>query len=186
MILPDWTRVVSGGLAAVLLLTVNGVQAAPIAYEYTGTWTSIPTYPFGPTYVVSLVFDNGGTTIENQEFGLGDFLSATVQSGSYDFTVWAGDPTIDWITNFRSDALGRLGIGYFNVWFTNGDRWHFDHMFEDEGFRAGGGHAGYFESHVSNPGRLAAVPEPGNLTLFGLMAMSAALLRTRRSRTAAD
>lgn len=181
MILSSRARSILGGVAVVLFLGVGNIQAAPITYEYTGAWTSSSTAPFGPTYVVSLVLDNGGTTIEDQNFGLADFLSARVTSGFYDVTVWAGDDAIDWITDFRSDALGRLGIGYFNVWFTNGDRWHFDHVFEDENFRSGGGHAGYFQSHVSNPGRLdATVPEPGSLALFGLIAVGVAVRRWTR------
>jgi FlaG/FlaF family flagellin (archaellin) len=170
-------RAIVGSIAAVLILGVNNIQAAPITYEYTGEFTNLSRAPFDQEYAVSLTFDNGGTTIENQTFGLVDFLSATVKSGSYDVTVWAGDDAIDWITDFRSDALGRLGIGYFNVWFTNGDRWHFDHVFKDEGFRASGGFAGYFASHLSNPGRLAAVPEPASLAMFGLVAVGVAVRR---------
>jgi len=177
MILISRARIIMGGVALILLLGVTSIQAAPITYEYTGEWTGLSTAPFGPMYVVSLTFDNGGTTIEDQSFGLSDFLSATVKSGSYDVTVWAGDDALDWITDFRSDALGRLGIGYFNVWFSNGDRWHFDHVFEDEGFRASGGFAGYLESHVSNPGHLTAVPEPGSLAMFALIAVGTAVRR---------
>ncbi len=42
---------------------------------------------------------------------------------------------------------------------------------KDEGFRASGGFGGYFDSHLSNPGHLATVSEPGSLAMFGLVAV---------------
>tara|TARA_R110002049_G_scaffold2750_2_gene21459 strand:- start:243038 stop:243571 length:534 start_codon:yes stop_codon:yes gene_type:complete len=165
------------------LTSPTTTNAGVIAYEYSGAWDGAigPSAPFGATYVATVLFDNGGMTVENQNFVQADFVSARLQSGAYDFTMMPGD--IDsWSTDFTSDALGQLGSGWFDA--SNGAHdWHFDNDFQDENFTDGQGSAGFFATHTSAPGRLvdAAVPEPGSLAIFAVGALSVIGVRRRRS-----
>lgn len=170
------------GVASLLLLLSSGAYADPFSYTYTGSWTSFSTGIFGPTYVATMVVDNGGNSAANQVFTQADFVSATLVSGGYNQTALPGDIT-GWVTNFSSDALGQLGGGWFDA-NPGGDGWHFDNDFQDENFfRSGAGQAGFFSSHFSNPGT-ALVPEPSALCLMALGLLSVGSLVRPRARRA--
>jgi hypothetical protein len=160
-------------LASFPVFLSTAVQAVPIAYTYTGSWSISGSAPFGPTYIATLIFDNGGTTVENQDFGQANFVSGNLVSGTYNFTMLPADIT-GWFSNFLSDALGQLGSAGSNGWFdaaNGGNSWHFDNWIADETFSDGESAAGYFETHTSNPGRIVGdvpVPVPATLALFGL------------------
>lgn len=160
-----------------LILSVSCFANAGLIYfKYDGTWSSFNSGDFGSTYVATLIFDNGGDIVENQSFGLADFVSANVSSGSYDFTMFSTDIDL-WSINFNSNASGQLTGGWFNA--SNGDHsWHFDPNFGDATFSNDSDSAGYFESNMSNAGQV--IPEPSTLAIFALSILGLASSRFKR------
>ncbi len=160
-------------LLVFLLFALHSIPsyAAQISYQYTGIWTSLPTGVFGATYVATVVFDNGGSTVANQTFVQADFVSARLVSGGYDFTMTSPDITV-WTTNFTSDASGQLGGGWFDA--TNGtNSWHFDTQFVDESFSdTAANSGGFFQTHISNPGALATPASIPTLSEWGVIFLS--------------
>lgn len=139
--------------AMMLMLLSATTVAAPVTYTFTGDWSNGPVGDFGASYIATLVFDNGGSSAANQTFLQADFISARLQSGSYDFTMSGADIT-SWNVDFTSDGSGRLDDGWFDA--ANGSNaWHFDVNFPDENFTGPSGSGGYFETHLSNPGTVA-------------------------------
>ena len=179
--MPRLTRLIC---LVVLLVGASTATAAPISYDYTGAWDSFSSAPFGPTYVATIVFDNGGTSAANQTFTQADFISATLVSGSYNVTATPGDIT-SWSDDFDSNALGQLTNGWFDA-NIGGDGWHFDTTVSDEFFNAlNGGSAGYFQSSTSNPGAPVAVPEPVSLGIWSLVGLAGLMGAARRRRQSA-
>jgi hypothetical protein len=165
-----------------LLLSSQVVHAVPVSYTYTGSWTSFVFGDFGANYSATVILDNGGNTVANQLFTQADFVSATVVSGSYNETALPAHIT-GWTEDFNSDALGQLANGWFDALLPNGDQWHFDTYTQDEGFYTlNNGSAGFFSSHISNPGTL--VPEPPTLGLIALGLCSLCGLIQPRTRRA--
>ncbi len=161
-----------------LFPVINAVHAAPVSFTYSGTWANSYSGSFGATYSATVVFDNGGSDVENQTFTQADFVSATVVSGSYDYTMLPADIT-GWSGDFVSDASGILTSGWFNA--SNGAQsWHFDIDFADPSFTDGaGGSASFFSSYVSSVGQLVssspAEPVPA-LPLYGFIVTAAGLI----------
>ena len=162
--------------AGLILFVSSFANAGLIYFKYDGTWSSFNSGDFGSTYVATLIFDNGGDIVENQSFGLADFVSANLSSGSYDFTMFSID--IDsWTINFSSNASGQLTGGWFDA--SNGDHsWHFDPNYQDASFENASGTARYFESNISNAGQV--IPEPSTLAIFALSILGLASSRLKR------
>ena len=161
--------------AGLILFVSSFANAGLIYFKYDGTWSSFNSGDFGSTYVATLIFDNGGDIVENQSFGLADFVSANVSSGSYDFTMFSVD--IDsWAINFNSNASGQLTGGWFDA--SNGvHSWHYDPSFGDASFSDDTGSAYYFESNISNAGQV--IPEPSTLAIFALSILGLASSRVK-------
>lgn len=150
------------------LLFASLANATPITYNYSGTWTSFNSGDFASTYSIDAIFDNGGSTIENQIFVQADLLSVTAVSGSYSNTWLASDIT-SWSVNFFSDAIGKLNSGWANL--SNiGGSFHFDPNWPDANIStSSNGSAGYFSDNQSNIGTIAvSVPEPTSIALLAL------------------
>jgi len=176
-------KMLKAAFAGLVLSVSTFANAGLISFEYDGTWSSYFSGDFGSTYVATLVFDNGGSTVENQSFGLADFVSANVTSGSYDFTMFSADIS-SWSVNFNSNGSGQLTGGWFDA-SKNDHSWHFDPNWPDANFSydvldAGFGSAGYFQSNISNVGQLQSVPEPSTLAIFALGIMGLASRRFKK------
>jgi len=138
--------------------------AAQVSYTYSGTWSDNFSGIFGSTYTSTIIFDNGGTSTINQTFTQSDFISATLISGTYNFTM-NGSDIVTWNSDFTSDALGQLlGQGWFDA-LNGANDWHYDNDFQDETFvTTSNGTAGFFQTHISNPGILVPInTAPANI-----------------------
>lgn len=155
-------------LIAVTALCLAGTSAfaAPITYTYSGSWTSFVNGTMGATYVADITFDNGGSNPANQVFTQTNFVSASLNSGTYSNTWGAGDVT-GWAVNFSSDALGQLGAGWVDLANAGGSI-HFDTWWPDVNVNSSTGSAGYFSSNVSAVGKLESAPEPATMSLLAL------------------
>lgn len=150
--------------ALLMAMSPFAAMADQISYTYSGNWNTYKSGIFQWGYDATVVFENGGDTIEDQVFSADDFVSATIVSGDYSFTMFASDIT-GWYEDFVSDALGRLGEGWFNAE-SDGHTWHFDTWYQDLWANSGNqGMAHYGDTNLSAVGK---VPEPGTLALLGL------------------
>ncbi len=84
--------------------------AAPIIYTFSGDWhahDNIPVVPqLGDSFSTEVIFDNGGSAIDNQTFVQSDFLSVALTSGAYTSTFDDGD--ISGWGDFVSGGSGEL------------------------------------------------------------------------------
>lgn len=160
------TKLKLSGAALYLILHCSGAQASLIEYEYSGGF-SFGSDPFGIEYKATVIFDNGGTSAASQTFGADDFVSARLQSGNYDFTMFADNITMWWF-DFTSNAFGILDNGWFDA-SDSGHFWHFDTTYlADANFTAPNGvTAGYLYPY-SGPGRVIPEPTPISLIWLGL------------------
>lgn len=86
----------------------------PVTFEATGDWETETAINIDPTYVVTITFDNGGTSAKDQVFDRASFLSLTVTHGSR--TDYFGPSMIVyptwWAEDFVSNSDGVLTEGY--------------------------------------------------------------------------
>lgn len=183
-----------GSLFLLLVLLSAKASAAPITYTYTGTWFNVIGTLFGSNYTATVVFDNGGTDPANQTFVQADFVSATLVSGSYNFTMTDADFSIvnPWLADFASNASGQLTTGAFNA--DNGNNsWSFNTTGLNTGdFTNLGDQASGFSSNTSAPGGVASTATATSvptmsayglvLTMLGLLAVAGRRLRASAKR----
>ena len=104
------TKMRNGLLAAVLTAAGMAAQAMPVQFTYTSTVFSsdIAGVAVGDTVTVTVLADNGGTSLNSQDWATSTLISGSLQAGSYTQNYvdgWYSAPS--WIA-FRTDGSGTL------------------------------------------------------------------------------
>ena len=89
----------------------------------------------------------------------------------------------------QSETNHDVANEWFDATTSTGATWHFDTLVEDETFvNAGDGSAGFFETHISNPGSVVGngeIPEPTTLMIWSGLGLGLAFSGRRRRRVKA-
>jgi len=158
-----------------------------------GSVINIPGTAFGDTLTISVIVDNGGSSLLSQTWGLPDFVSGTAAVGSY-FASYATPDFLD----FATDASGQLTTTVFAQSQTDGSATDnfgtgparlvsnavIDSLGRGSFISAGG--TGFIYWPNSNEDLWSAqlvqsVPEPGTLALFGIGLFGMGLARRKNA-----
>lgn len=182
-------------LVAVMGISIacDSAPAIPFQFTYRGTTdlTLIPGTNAGDPVVITVLADNGGSSVLSQSWNYDDLLYATLATGTYQATY--GAPLISNLDpSFRTDASGTLnrveflggviGVNSDNFG-TGGDILLLDDLIIDYH-----GNPAFLSDALSSPDRLrfwtgptaAPIPEPATFGLLSLGLLAGAAVARRR------